>query len=202
MKSRTALLSAYDKTGLEAFARQLKDRGWNLLGSAGTAKHLNGHAIPTRDVAEIVGPPILGHRVVTLSREIHAALLAQNKPEDQAELDRIGIPRIDLVYVNLYPLKQAVSDPDCSINSVLEKTDIGGPTMLRSAGKGRRIVLFDPQQFPLAIEMIDGKFDHEGYARYEARLSLLFAEAEQHLAEYSALSAEFHRKVCEWAKEL
>src|SRR5690349_1398762 len=114
---KTALLSAYDKTGLEEFAFKLVSLGWNLLGSAGTAKYLNEKGIKTRDVAEIVGPPILGHRVVTLSRELHAALLATESVEDQAELDRLGVPRIDLVYVNLYPLEAEVAKEDCTLDS-------------------------------------------------------------------------------------
>ena len=153
MAQKTALLSAYDKTGLETFAAKLvMHYGFDLLASAGTAKYLADKGIKARDVSEIVGPPILGHRVVTLSREIHAALLATDSPEDQAELDRLGVPRIDLVYVNFYPLQEEIEKPGSTLESVIEKTDIGGPTLLRSAAKGRRITLCRPQDFIHALQ--------------------------------------------------
>ena len=103
----TALLSAYDKQDLAPFAQSLRALGWTLLASAGTAKYLKEQRIPTHDIAKFVGPPILGHKVVTLSREIHAALLADDSPEERIELAKIGIPKIDLGYVNLYPLVYA-----------------------------------------------------------------------------------------------
>src|SRR3989344_7049763 len=141
---KTALLASYEKDEhVVKLGRLLLDNSWNILASAGTAKFLNENKITARDVSEIVGPPILGHRVVTLSRELHAGLLATDA--DQAELDKLGVPRIDLVYVTLYPLEKTIAD-SASPEQVLEKTDIGGPTLLRAAAKGRRIVLSSPSQ--------------------------------------------------------
>ncbi|HVX56844.1 MAG TPA: hypothetical protein VHA37_03870, partial [Candidatus Saccharimonadales bacterium] len=86
---------------------------------------------------------ILGHRVVTLSREISAGLLADTaSAEDMAEMNKLGLPVIDLVCVDMYPLEKAIAAGD----GVIEKTDIGGPTMLRAAAKGRRIVLSHAEQ--------------------------------------------------------
>src|SRR3989344_2240264 len=134
---KTALLASYEKDEtLLRLGRLLKDNGRALLGSMGTAKYLNDNKIPCRDVAEIVGPPMLGHRVVTLSRELHAGLLSTEA--DAAELEKLGVPRIDLVYVTLYPLEKTIADPKATPDDVLEKTDIGGPTLLRAAAKGRR----------------------------------------------------------------
>lgn len=158
------------------------------MGSAGTARHLNEARVPARDVAEIVGPPILEHKVVTLSREVHAALLADESPEEQAELDRIGIPRIDLVYVNLYPLENEVRNPNRTLASVLEKTDIGGPTMLRSAAKGRRIVVCKPDQLPLVIERL-----RDNSATDPRFISYLVAEAELRVSQYCKASYQFHQ---------
>ena len=107
----------------------LHEHKWNLLGSAGTAKYLNENGIPCRDVAELVGPPILGHRVVTLAREIYAGLLATDADAD--ELKKLNLARIDLVYVTLYPLEKTIADPKSTSEQVLEKTDIGGPTFAR-----------------------------------------------------------------------
>ena len=185
---KTALLSAYQKTDeLADFALALKERGWDILASAGTKKFLAEKGVESTDVASIVGEPILGHRVVTLSREIHAGLLA--RPEDEDELRRLRIRCIDLVYVDLYPLEEEIAKPDATEDSVIEKTDIGGPTMLRSAAKGRRIVLSSPRQFKEALGYIDGGREDRKY------LAKLAAEAEQIVARYCSVSAAFMMQV-------
>ncbi|MFA6095321.1 MAG: bifunctional phosphoribosylaminoimidazolecarboxamide formyltransferase/IMP cyclohydrolase, partial [Candidatus Paceibacterota bacterium] len=102
-KPRNALISVFHKDGITDFARSLVDLGFVIYASGGTAKHLMHDGVQVVDIATIVGSPILGHRVVTLSREIHAGLLSRDIPEDVAELERLGIPRIDLVCVDLYP---------------------------------------------------------------------------------------------------
>jgi phosphoribosylaminoimidazolecarboxamide formyltransferase/IMP cyclohydrolase len=141
---KTALLSVYDKQGIETFGRELVALGWQILASGGTAAKLQAAGVPVRDVAELVGgEAILGHRVVTLSRELHAGLLARPVKEDLAELARLKVPFIDLVCVDLYPLAAEIAKPTASLDSVLEQTDVGGPTMLRSAAKGQRIVVAD-----------------------------------------------------------
>src|SRR3989344_7447404 len=137
----TALISSYEKDeAVLRLARLLVKNGWNLLGSRGTTDYLKENGLDCKDVADTVGPPILGHRVVTLSREIYAGLLATTE-SDFAELKILNIPVIDLVYVNLYPLEKEIENPQATPESVLEKTDIGGPTLLRAAAKGRRLAL-------------------------------------------------------------
>ena len=123
-----ALLSAYDKTGLPAFAKGLVDLGWDLVSSGGTARVLAEHGIPHVTVEEVTGSPeMLGHRVVTLHPKIHGGLLAdRSNPDHLADLVRFGIDPIDLVAVNLYPFG---SDPS------IELIDVGGPTMVRAAAK-------------------------------------------------------------------
>ncbi len=193
-QQKTALLSASDKRGLESFARELVALGWNILASAGTTKYLVERGIPARDVAEIVGPPILGHRVVTLSREIHAALLAQDTPEDRAELARLNIPFIDLVYVNFYPLEEEIERPGSTLESVIEKTDIGGPTLLRSAAKGRRLAISSEDQFDGVLRFIRGEMATmpEDCIRM---ISALASMAEGRVSIYCIASGRFHEKV-------
>jgi len=187
----TALLSAFNKKGLDEFARQLVERGWKILASGGSAKYLAERGIPVTDVATIVGAPILGHRVVTLSREIHAALLATDSPEDQLELDRLGIPRIDLVYVDLYPLEEVIANGG-TLAEVIEKTDIGGPTMLRSAAKGRRITLCHSSQFEDALVVVDN-FDE--FKKSNSTFSSFTCVVEKRIAEYCVASSNFHQRV-------
>ena len=121
---KTALLASYEKDeGLKRLGKLLIESGWTLLGSAGTAKFLMDNTSPCRDVAGIVGPPILGHRVVTLAREVYAGLLSATEDDDK-EIRQLGIARIDLVYVTLYPLEATIADPKSTQGDVIAKTDI------------------------------------------------------------------------------
>ena len=185
----TALLSVYHKEGIVEFATQLLELGWDLLASGGTARVLIEAGLRVRDVAELVGgEAILGHRVVTLSREVHAALLATDSAKDVAELKQLGIPRIELVCVDLYPLEKAIGAQDATAESVIEKTDIGGPTMLNSAAKGRRIVICDPADRQRVINLLGGG-DADAIEFFR---SALIAKAYMTVAEYLLLSARFH----------
>ena len=142
--TKTALISVYEKRGIEIFAKDLLELGdWRIISSGGTAKKLEEFGIPVTDVASISGlPACLGHRVVTLVPHIHGGLLATE--EMREELLKLGFPWIDLCCVDLYPLKKEIDSTDATRESVIAQTDIGGPTMLRSAAKGRRIVISDP----------------------------------------------------------
>jgi len=142
-KGEFALLSVFNKTGIVEFARGLVEQGYPILSSGGTANVLRNAGIPVKDVAELPGggKAMLDHRVVTLSTGVHGGLLATESPEHSAELAERGIPRIGLVCVDMYPLKAEIAKPEATFESVIEKTDIGGPTMLRSGAKGGRIVI-------------------------------------------------------------
>jgi len=183
---RAALISVFDKTGIEDFARQLHAWQWDILASGGTAKYLAEHGIPVHDVADLVGGgAILGHRVVTLSREIHAGLLARRTEDDRAELKRLGIPWIGLVCVDLYPLEAVIADENATDETVRESTDIGGPALLRSAAKGERIVISQAHQRQLVIDWMK-----TGCRGHDAMMKHLAAEAEKVCANYALRSAE------------
>jgi phosphoribosylaminoimidazolecarboxamide formyltransferase/IMP cyclohydrolase len=180
---KTALLASFEKdAALVRLGKMLTGAGWSLLGSAGTAKYLQENGIACRDVAEIVGAPILGHRVVTLSRELHAGLLSLDT--DAAELQKLGVPRIDLVYVTLYPLEKTIAEGGTP-EQVIEKTDIGGPTLLRAAAKGRRITLSSGGQLDeFEKRLTDGTID----GHYLVKLA---AAAERRAADYISTSASY-----------
>ena len=182
-----ALLASWDKdAALLSLARLLSDKGWSILGSAGTAMYVTENGIPCRDITEIVGRPILGHRVVTLSREIHAGLLAT--PKDTQELEELGIEPIDLVYVTLYPLERTLADPNANFEEILEKTDIGGPTLLRSAAKGHRLALSDPSQIEELKKWIDAGMPESEREKLVLRFA---AAAERRVADYVNASARY-----------
>ena len=123
-----ALLSVYDKTGIVEFARGLRELGWSLVSSGGTARALADAGLAVSDVADITGvPAILGHRVVTLHPKIHGGLLADPTDiEHRSDMAEYGIEPFSLVVVNLYPFS---SDPS------IELIDVGGPAMVRAAAK-------------------------------------------------------------------
>lgn len=180
-RSEIALLSVYDKTGIEDFAKGLADLGWSLYASGGTAKAIAAAGLDVKDVSELVGgEAILGHRVVTLSREISAGLLADKGSEaDMAEMAKLKLPIIDLVCVDMYPLEEAITKPGAAKQDVIEKTDIGGPTMLRAAAKGRRIVLSHAEQRQPVLEWLKAGKPEE--AEFLEKLS---ARAEYEVARY------------------
>ncbi len=184
-----ALISVYNKDGIVEFVKELVELGWSIIASGGTAKMLAENGIFVRDTASLVGEAILGHRVVTLSREIHAGLLARDTEEDRKELEQLGIPRIDLVCVDFYPLKEEIDRPGATCESVIEKTDIGGPTMVSSGAKGQRIVVCDPADRQKVVTWLkDGKPNEAEF------IQMLCAKADFTVGYYRILSANFHSK--------
>jgi phosphoribosylaminoimidazolecarboxamide formyltransferase/IMP cyclohydrolase len=185
-KENIALLSVYNKKGIANFARELDSLNWGIIASGGTAKELSKEGIPVCDVSELVGGgAILGHRVVTLSREVHAGLLAQDK--DTEELKDLGILKIDLVCVDLYPLEDEIIKAESTDKSVIEQTDIGGPTILRSATKGQRIVICDSVDRMRIIDWLK-----QGQPDKSKTIKELAAKAEKLVANYCLISARYH----------
>jgi len=188
MERKTALLSVYNKEGIANFARQLVGLGWDIIASGGTARKIKREGVPVKDIATFVGgKAILGHRVVTLSREIHAALLSRDIPEDKKELARIKIPRIDLLCVDLYPLQKEMQDSKSTTESIIEKTDVGGPALLRSAAKGRRIVICRPEDRSAVLKWLKNNEPEK-----EKFISALVSKAEATVSDYCLSSARYH----------
>src|SRR5437867_1421019 len=143
-----ALISVYDKTGLEAFARGLTTLGYELVASGNTARPLAG------------SPEMLDGRVKTLHPKIHGGILAdRSRPGHVADLERNAIEPIDLVVCNLYPFR---SDPS------VEMIDIGGPAMVRAAAKnhGSVGVVVDPGDYGAVLDELrrDGGLSEIGRA--------------------------------------
>jgi len=188
MKQKTALISVYNKEGIEDFAKDLVSLGWKIISSGGTAKYLLDAGVSVTDVADITGmPAILSHRVATLHPKIHGGLLALDTPEHLAELEKYDIPWIDMVCTDFYPLEEAVKDSKATRESVIEKTDIGGPTMVRSAAKGRRVTICDSYDREKVIEWLKA-----GEPERDKFINDLAAKAEAMIARYCDVSANFH----------
>ena len=148
---RRALLSVSDKTGLVDFARGLAELGVELVASGGTAAALREAGLRVVEAAELTGSPeMLGGRVKTLHPRIHGGILARRDHEgDRQDVDRTGLPLIDLVVVNLYPFEETVARPGVSRAEAVEQIDIGGPSMMRSAAKNHADVgvVTDPADY-------------------------------------------------------
>jgi phosphoribosylaminoimidazolecarboxamide formyltransferase/IMP cyclohydrolase len=123
-----ALISVYDKTGIDDLARGLAELGWTLVSSGGTAAHLESLGLAVTKVEDVTqSPEMLGGRVKTLHPRIHAGILARrDEADDMDTLAEHGIEPFDLVCINLYPFER---DPS------VELIDVGGPAMLRAAAK-------------------------------------------------------------------
>jgi phosphoribosylaminoimidazolecarboxamide formyltransferase/IMP cyclohydrolase len=134
---RRALLSVSDKRGLVAFAQGLRAHGVELLSTGGTADALRAGGLRVTEVSAVTGlPEMLDGRVKTLHPAIHAGLLAvRGNPAHEAQLAAQGIPPLDLVAVNLYPFEATIAKADVSLHEAIEQIDIGGPALLRAAGK-------------------------------------------------------------------
>jgi phosphoribosylaminoimidazolecarboxamide formyltransferase/IMP cyclohydrolase len=152
MIRKLALLSVSDKRGLAEFAASLvRDHGYTLLSTGGTARMLQEKGLPVTEVGQHTGfPEIMEGRVKTLHPKIHGGLLCRrDKPEHLAEALSNGIELIDLVAVNLYPFEQTVAKPGVAFEEAIENVDIGGPSMLRSAAKNHAsvTVVCDPADY-------------------------------------------------------
>lgn len=169
----------------------------NMLASGGTRAFLDGEGIKdVVDVAGMVGKAMLKHKVVTLSREVHAGLLADPQDEKEvAELRSLGVPFITMLYVDLYPLEEALAKKDRIFASVIKDTDIGGPAMLRAAAKGGRIVISDPKQFRTVLQHLK-----KGTASDRRFLSYLAAAAERKVSDYAWKSYQFHNRIAHGGK--
>jgi phosphoribosylaminoimidazolecarboxamide formyltransferase / IMP cyclohydrolase len=154
---KLALLSVSDKTGLADFAASLvKDHGFKLLSTGGTAKMLRDKGLPVTDVSEYTGfPEMMEGRVKTLHPKVHGGLLCRrDKPEHMKQAKEHGISMIDLVVVNLYPFEETVAKPNVEFAEAIENIDIGGPSMLRSAAKNHQsvTVVCDPKDYGRVLE--------------------------------------------------
>jgi phosphoribosylaminoimidazolecarboxamide formyltransferase/IMP cyclohydrolase len=132
-----ALISTYDKTGLDVFARGLAGLGWELVASGGTAAYLEELDLPVERVESLTEfPEMLGGRVKTLHPRIHAGILARrDNAEDVATLAEHEIAPFDLVCINLYPFEHVAAQKGVTELEAVEMIDVGGPSMLRGAAK-------------------------------------------------------------------
>ena len=150
-----AILSVYDKTGIEELAKVLSNNGFDLISTGGTYKKIIENAslanVKVLQVSDITkSPEILDGRVKTLHPKIHGGILARKDlSSHREEIEKHNIDFIDMVVVNLYPFLETISKPDVTLEEALENIDIGGPTLIRAAAKNYKdvLVVVDPSDY-------------------------------------------------------
>ncbi len=185
---RRALVSVYDKTGLEELAQGLHEAGVDLVSTGSTASRIAAAGVPVTKVEELTGfPECLDGRVKTLHPKVHAGILADLRLEDhQRQLAELGVEPFDLVVVNLYPFRETVAS-GATPDECVEQIDIGGPSMVRAAAKNHPsvAVVTSPARYADVLAAVkDGGFDLAARKR-------LAAEAFQHTAAYDVAVASW-----------
>ncbi|PCJ59994.1 MAG: bifunctional phosphoribosylaminoimidazolecarboxamide formyltransferase/IMP cyclohydrolase PurH [Planctomycetota bacterium] len=150
-----AIISVSDKTGIVELAKSLSDAGIEILSTGGTSKVLKENNIPVIEVSEFTGfPEIMDGRVKTLQPKIHGGILAVRENEEHVnQMATHQIEPIDLLIINLYPFEETINKPDVTFEEAIENIDIGGPAMLRSAGKNHKYVgvIVNPKHYERLI---------------------------------------------------
>jgi phosphoribosylaminoimidazolecarboxamide formyltransferase/IMP cyclohydrolase len=185
-----ALISVYDKAGLEEFARGLDELGWRIVASGGTAAAIEALGITVEHVDTLTdSPEMLGGRVKTLHPRIHAGILARRDNEgDVATLAEHEIEPFDIVCVNLYPFEQVAARKGATEAEAVEMIDIGGPSMLRGAAKNFAHVapVCRPEQYGFVLD----ELRRTGELSPETRRELA--------AEAFATSAAYEAAIANW----
>jgi phosphoribosylaminoimidazolecarboxamide formyltransferase / IMP cyclohydrolase len=185
---RRALVSVYDKTGLDELGKALAAAGVEVVSTGSTAAKLRDAGVPVTGVEELTGfPECLEGRVKTLHPKVHAGILADlRKPDHAAQLEDLGVQPFELVIVNLYPFAATVAS-GATPDECVEQIDIGGPSMVRAAAKNHPsvAVVVDPAAYADVIAALgDGGFTYEQRQR-------LAAQAFQHTASYDVAVASW-----------
>jgi len=185
---RRALISVYDKTGLDELIRALGEAGVEIVSTGKTAARVESMGLPVTRVEELTGfPEVLDGRVKTLHPKVHAGLLADLRLDSHAaSLQELGIAPFDLLVSNLYPFSQTVAS-GADFDTCVEQIDIGGPAMVRAAAKNHAsvAVVTHPEQYRLVIDAV-----REG-GTTQAQRRALAARAFADIAEYDVAVADW-----------
>ncbi|MCH1866314.1 bifunctional phosphoribosylaminoimidazolecarboxamide formyltransferase/IMP cyclohydrolase [Nocardioides sp. CFH 31398] len=178
---RRALVSVFDKSGLEQLVRGLADGGVELVSTGGSARLIESVGLPVTKVEDLTGfPECLDGRVKTLHPRVHAGILADRRlPDHVSQLEDLGVEPFDLVVSNLYPFTDTVAS-GAGFDECVEQIDIGGPSMVRAAAKNHPSVAIvtSPAAYGATLEALAAG----GFTLDQRRR--LAAEAFAHTAAY------------------
>ena len=184
VKINRALISVFDKTGLDKLAKEFVSRGIEIMSTGGSAMFLRDKNIKVTDVSDYTNfPEIMDGRVKTINPLVEGGILGLRDKHEKDAKDN-NIKWIDIVICNLYPFSETISKNDCDQALALENVDIGGPTMIRSAAKnvGWVTVIVDPNDYDYLLENITD----ENEIDFDSR-SFFSAKAFGHTAQYDTI---------------
>lgn len=168
-KVQSALISVFYKDGLDSLAKLLHEQGVTIYSTGGTQQFIEKLGIPCVPVESITSyPSILGGRVKTLHPKVFGGILGRrNNEQDLVEMKEFEIPEIDLVIVDLYPFEETVANTS-EEQAIIEKIDIGGPSMIRGAAKNHRdvVVIASKQDYGFLEQLLR---DQNGHTSLEQR---------------------------------
>ena len=184
VKINRALISVFDKTGLDKLAKEFVSRGIEIMSTGGSAKFLRDKNIKVTDVSDYTNfPEIMDGRVKTINPLVEGGILGLRDKHEKDAKDN-NIKWIDIVICNLYPFSETILKNDCDQALALENVDIGGPTMIRSAAKnvGWVTVIVDPNDYDNLLE----NMTDENEIDFDSR-SFFSAKAFGHTAQYDTI---------------
>ena len=190
-KINSVLISVFDKEGLEPLVRILNENGVKIYSTGGTEKFINDLGVNVISVETVTDyPSILGGRVKTLHPKVFGGILNRRENEkDQLEISAFGIPKIDMVIVDLYPFSETVKNESSTHQDIIEKIDIGGVSLIRAAGKNYKDVLIvsNKNQYSDVCEMLsaqDGSTSLEQRMKFAGKSFELTTKYDSEIAEY------------------
>jgi phosphoribosylaminoimidazolecarboxamide formyltransferase / IMP cyclohydrolase len=208
-KIQSALISVFYKDGLDSLVQLLHQQGVTIYSTGGTQSFIEKLDIPVVPVENLTTyPSILGGRVKTLHPSVFGGILGKRDDEQHlAEMKQYNIPEMDLVIVDLYPFEetvQAVNSPTFQggdaerEKAIIEKIDIGGPSMIRAAAKNHKdvVVLAAKKEYAVLEEMLRNQ---KGETSYEQRRSFAIKAFDVCTAYDTAISNYFHQSSIETA---
>ncbi len=170
---KRALVSVSDKTNIAEFARQLHDRGVEILSTGGTADLIKKSGVPVTLISDYTGfPEMMDGRIKTLHPKVHGGILGRRDvPAHMEAMDQHGISPIDMVVINLYPFEATIAKEGCTLADAIENIDIGGPAMVRSASKNYNdvAIVVNPADYERVLKEMD---DNGGAVTLETRQRL------------------------------
>ena len=185
---KRALVSVYDKTGLEDLGRALVEAGVEVVSTGSTAQRLAEAGVPVVPVEDVTGfPECLDGRVKTLHPKIHAGILADRRlASHRDQLDELGVAPFDLVVSNLYPFRETVAS-GATPDECVEQIDIGGPSMVRAAAKNHP-----------SVAIITASAQYDDLQRALGAGGFTLAERQQLAAAAFVHTAEYDIAVASW----
>lgn len=189
-KIQSALISVFYKDGLDVIVKQLQKLNVTIYSTGGTQQYIESLGIKVVPVESLTGyPSILGGRVKTLHPSVFGGILGRRSLDtDLAEMQQHHIPEIDLVIVDLYPFEETVANTNDE-KAIIEKIDIGGPSMIRAAAKNYKdvVVVAAKKEYPLVTEILQsqkGNFTQEQRKSFAVKAFNIVAQYDIAIANY------------------